>query len=236
MKANREIIPAEEILSFQEVSVSVPPPYEFGLEDINLVLRAGEMTIINKDRGHGLCPLFDVAQGLILPDQGNVYFMGKNWKNISSKEAAALRHGIGRVFSRGGWISNLNVDENITLGQRYHTDQSREEIYQKAEKLGKLFGLKSLPDTRPAHTKESLLLRAGLVRAFLGDPRLILLEEPLQKAYNEILHNLMQVIGEVLINGAAVLWLTADMTFLENTQLDLFKTFRMKGPRMEEIQ
>jgi phospholipid/cholesterol/gamma-HCH transport system ATP-binding protein len=236
MKSDNKTIEADEILSFRGVSVAVPPPYEFGLEDVNLVLKRGELALISVERGHGLSPLADTAQGLIVPDQGGVYFLGKNWIDLSPAAAAASRQMIGRVFRGGGWISNLNIDENITLGQRHHSHKPIDEIYQEAEKLGIFFGLKSLPGSRPAHVRRSLLRRSGWVRAFLGDPELILLEEPLKDAYTDVLHYLMKGIAEALARGAAILWITSDMRILDQSGLAPFKIYRMTGPRLEPLE
>jgi len=235
MKSDQEILSEGDILSFREVSVAVPPPYEFGLEDVNLVLKGGELALVTLERGYGHSPLADIAQGLIVPDRGGVYFMGKNWKEMRPGAAAAARHRIGRVFQGGGWISNLNVDENITLSQRHHTNLPSEEIYREAEKLGVFFGLKNLPHSRPAHVGRSLLRRSGWVRAFLGNPELILLEDPLKDAYTEVLHYLMKGIAGSLSRGCAVLWITSDFRILDQSQLAPFKTYQMKGARLEEM-
>ncbi len=235
MKSGKKIIQVDEILSFRGVSVAVPPPYEFGLEDVNLVLKRGELALISVDRGHGLSPLADTAQGLIVPDQGGVNFLEKNWSDLSPAAAAAARQRIGRVFRGGGWISNLNIDENITLSRRHHTHLPVEEIYREAEKLGIFFGLKSLPVARPAHVKKSLLRRAGWVRAFLGDPELILLEEPLKDAYTDVLHYLMKGIAGALSRGAAILWITSDQRILDQPGLAPFKIYRMRGPKLAPL-
>jgi len=236
MKSEKENIPEDEILSFRGVSIAVPPPYEFGLEDIDLVLKRGELAIVSVDRGHGFTPLADAAQGLLVPDQGGVYFLGKNWSDLRPAAAADARHKIGRVFVEGGWVSNLNIDENITLGQRHHTNLPIDEIYREAEKLGVFFGLKSLPSRRPAMVRRSILRRAGWVRAFSGDPELILLEEPLKDAYTELLHYLIKGLASALTRGAAVLWITSDMRFLDQTRLAPFKTYRMKGPKLSPLE
>jgi len=236
MKSDMENIPADEILSFRGVSMAVPPPYEFGLEDIDLVLNRGELAIISVDRGHGFTPLADAAQGLLVPDQGGVYFLGKNWRELRPAAAASARHRIGRVFHGGGWVSNLNIDENITLGQRHHTNLPTEEIQSEAEKMGIFFGLKTIPSLRPAMVRRSVLRRAGWVRAFLGDPELILLEEPLKDAYTELLHYLMKGIASALTRGAAIMWITSDLRILNQTGLEPFKIYQMKGPRLAPLK
>lgn len=225
-----------EILSFQGVSVIAPPPYETGLEDVSLLLKSGELALIGVGRGQGISPLADVAQGLILSDRGQVSFLGNNWHRLHPAVAAEARGRIGRVFKTGGWISNLNLDENITLPQRHHTHRPVDEIYAEAQKMGEFFGLRTLPNVRPAHLKRSLLRRAEWARAFLGEPALIILEEPLKDAYSEVLHYLIKGIAGALSRGAAVLWITADMPLLDRNLLAPIQTYQLKGPRLEKMR
>lgn len=218
------------ILECKRATVVVPEPYEFGLEEADLDLAAGELAFIALERGAGPTPVPDIAQGLIPAVSGEVLFQGKNWSGLTPAAAAAARGRIGRVYRRGGWISNLNVDENITLPMRHHTGLDPAEIRERAERLGKKFGLAELPTERPALCPRSTLRRAEWTRAFLGEPALIILEEPLRDAYSEMLHSLMEGIGEALLRGAAVLWISGDLPDLSRSRLAPLKKYRLKGP------
>jgi len=205
---------SEPILEFRKATVVVPEPYEFGLEEADFRLNAGELALVAIERGQRLTPIPEVAQGLIEPGDGEVFFSGKTWADRPPSEAAAARGRIGRVFRQGGWISNLNVDENITLPLRHHTELPPEEIRHRAEEMGKQ-------------------LRAEWTRAFLGEPALIILEEPLKDAYSEMLHFLMEGIAGALLRGAAVLWISGDFPVLSIARLSSLKRYRLKGPRLE---
>jgi phospholipid/cholesterol/gamma-HCH transport system ATP-binding protein len=224
---------SEPILEFRKATVVVPEPYEFGLEEADFRLNAGELALVAIERGQRLTPIPEVAQGLIEPGDGEVFFSGKNWADRPPSEAAAARGRIGRVFRQGGWISNLNVDENITLPLRHHTELPPEEIRHRAEEMGKQFGLAGLPTERPALCPRSTLRRAEWTRAFLGEPALIILEEPLKDAYSEMLHFLMEGIAGALLRGAAVLWISGDFPVLSIARLSSLKRYRLKGPRLE---
>ncbi len=224
---------SEAILEFRQATVVVPEPYEFGLEEADLMLDGGELGLVSLERGQSETPLADVAQGLILPASGEVRFQGKDWSERFPVSAAAARGRIGRVFRRGGWISNLNVDENITLPLRHHTDLPPEEIRRLAEETGKQFGLAALPEERPALCPRSILKRAAWVRAFLGAPALIILEEPLRDAYSEMLHLLMEGIAAALLRGAAVLWVSGGFPELSDSRLSPLKRYRLEGPRLK---
>lgn len=210
-----------------------PEPYESGLEEADLRLEGGELALVALERGQGETPLAEVAQGLILPDSGEVRFQGENWSERSPVSSSAARGRIGRVFRRGGWISNLNVDENITLPLRHHTALPPEEIRRMAEETGKKFGLAGLPDARPALCQRAILRRAEWTRAFVGEPALIILEEPLRDAYSEMVHLLMGGIAQALLRGAAVLWISGGFPDLSGARLSPLKRYRLKGPRLE---
>lgn len=226
----------ETILEFRKVTVVVPEPYEFGLEEADLRLESGDLALFSLARDQGPTSVPDVAQGLIAPVSGEVLFLGKNWSDRSPADSAAARGGIGRVFRRGGWISNLNVDENITLPLRHHSDLDPEEIRERAERLGRKFGLPELPTARPALCPRSILRRAEWTRAFLSEPALIILEEPLRDAYSEMLHCLMEGIAEALLRGAAVLWISGDFPDLSGTRFFPLKRYRLQGPRLEPAE
>ncbi|MFH1039206.1 MAG: ATP-binding cassette domain-containing protein [PVC group bacterium] len=223
-----------EILSFRDASVIAPPPYEYGLENVSLLLKAGELALVSVERGHGLSPLADAAQGLVEAAGGEILFLGENWLALRPRDAARARGKIGRVFMTGGWISNLNVDENITLPLRHHSGLSADEIAAAARKTGEFFGLKELPNIRPALLQKAILRRAEWTRAFLGEPALIILEEPLRDAYIDVLHYLIKGIAGALVRGAAVLWISGDFPDLSAVRLSPLKRYRLKGPRLEQ--
>ena len=71
------------------------------------------------------------------------------------------------------------------------------------------FGFASLPQTRPAHLRADERRRAEWVRAFMGTPPLIMLEEPMRGVYDQQQLALVGALDEVRYAGSAVLWLTS---------------------------
>ena len=76
--------------------------------------------------------------------------------------------------------------------------------------MATFFGLPGLPKGEAYLTRSQDLKRAECVRAFLGSPRLVILETPTRGVYPELLSPLLNAIKAVREKGAAVLWLTAD--------------------------
>ncbi len=195
---------------FKDVTIEAQPPYESGLNGVSCVMDGGSLTLVRVTPGHGKTPLADAAEGLVEAAHGHILFDGAEWRTMSPDQAAACRGLIGRVFEERGWISNLDMDENITLSQRHHTRRSEEEIAQEAEALVRKFGLAELPRARPAMLKRADLRRSEWARAFVGQPRLVILEEPMREVSPEFLPALVEAVKDVCGRGGAVLWITSD--------------------------
>jgi phospholipid/cholesterol/gamma-HCH transport system ATP-binding protein len=158
--------------------------------------------------GNEQLPFADLAEGLICPEEGHVLFQGDAWTTMLPEQVLQRRAQIGRVFDGHGWISNLNVNENVTLSQRHHTRRPATEILTEAEALARAFGLSELPKIRPALVSHQDLRRFEWIRAFIGQPLLVLLERPMQGVPLEHLPRLLGAVREACAHKAAVLWLT----------------------------
>jgi phospholipid/cholesterol/gamma-HCH transport system ATP-binding protein len=203
------------ILELTGVTVESDPAYDSPIWNVSLRLGAGELALVRLERGVVRLPLADAAEGLAEHYDGTAAFLGRDWCTTTAREGAALRGRIGRVFDAvgvgavgTGWVSNLDVDENVMLAQRHHTRRPSKEIEAEAAKLARMFGLPGLPRGRPAQTRVPDLQRAACVRAFLGGPELILLERPAQGVYPEIMPPLINAVRSARGRGAAVVWLT----------------------------
>src|SRR5215218_1554769 len=108
------------ILRFGNVTVQSSPDYETGLSDISFALNPGDLLLVRIERENERLPLADATEGLAPPAQGTVSFLGANWQSLSADHAAAHRGKIGRLFDDEGWVSDIDVDENIMLAQRHH--------------------------------------------------------------------------------------------------------------------
>jgi len=198
----------DPVLEFTDVTVATTPLGHAGLSHVNARFRPGTLTIIKVEPGNEQLPIADLAEGLLCPAEGRVAFQGEPWTTMLPEQVLQRRAQIGRVFDGHGWISNLNVNENVTLSQRHHTRRPIAEILAEAEALARAFGLSELPKTRPALVAHQDLRRSEWIRAFLGQPLLVLLERPMQGVPLQHLPRLIGAVREACAHKAAVLWLT----------------------------
>jgi phospholipid/cholesterol/gamma-HCH transport system ATP-binding protein len=178
---------------------------------LSLRLLPGECALIGAVDATRRAIFADLCSGLLEPVSGRVRFLGRDWRDLPPEYAAALRGRIGRVFTTGGWISFLDVATNILLPALHHTTRDRYELRGEAVALAHEFGLPGLPLDRPEDIAPADLSRAALVRAFLGEPLLVLVEDRPNLSLSRSAAVLSRL-AAVCDRGGAVVWLAGEPT------------------------
>ena len=224
------------ILKFHDATVESGPLYETGMWNISFELNPGDLFLLRLEGEIERLPLADAAEGLAPAVHGRVSFLGEDWLAMSADHASAQRGKIRRVFDDEGWVSNLEVDLNITLAERHHTQRSEDEILQEALNLARLFGLPGLPTGRPSTVRRLDLRKAACIRAFLGQPKLIILERPTRDVYADLIAPLVNAVQSARKRGAAVIWMTGDPATWNNPGIRATIRAKMFGSQMHLIQ
>ncbi len=220
------------ILVFRNVTVAAGEEWDCGIGDATFDLGGGEILLLRLEPGRTRIPLADAAGGLVEHSEGTVSFMGEDWRSMNADRAAACRARIGRVFESRGWLSNLDIDENVTLPQRYHRSRPVGEIVEEAEALARMFGLPGLPKVRRTEVPLHDLRRAEWVRAFLGGPDLIILERPTRDVRPEGIPALAGAVRAALDRGAAVICIVGNEGDAGNVVSASCREYAMRGPEL----
>lgn len=182
-------------------------PDEARTMPITLELAAGDLALVEV-RDPGRAAWFaDLCCGLVPLAEGSVRFLGHDWAAMPHDYAAAMRGRIGRVFARGNWIEFVDMATNVLLPQLHHTRRDARELREAAARLACGFGLPGLPTGRPGELSAIDLARAACIRAFLGDPVLLLLESPVQGRHADLIVPLLDALAKARSKGAASVWL-----------------------------
>ncbi len=224
------------ILKFNEVTIESSLHYETGLGNSSFELNQGELLLVRMEREDERLPLADATEGLVSPTEGTVKFLGEDWQGMSADHAAAQRGKIGRLFEDEGWISDLDVDENIMLSQRHHTQRSENDIIDEALKLARVFGLPGLPRGRPGNMRRWDLRKAACIRTFLGEPSLIILEQPVRGIYADLMAPLINAAMAARRRGAAVLWTVTDPKLWNHSGIHATARARMFGSQFQVVK
>lgn len=167
---------------------------------------------------------------------GRVLFEGVSWEYRSTYGLLACRGRIGWVLSQPAWVNNLNVLENVLLRQLHHTIIPRSQLLAEAQELAYAVDLPEVPAGRMSALEISKQRRAEWVRAFLGNPRLVMLH----RAFNGIEHShrdaLTKIVRNALSRGTGVLWLAGARDELMAANGLASRQFTMNGSRMKRAE
>jgi phospholipid/cholesterol/gamma-HCH transport system ATP-binding protein len=183
---------------------------EIGMPPVSLQLCPGDFALVETNDPRRAAWFADLCCGLVRLAEGNVRFLGQDWAAMTHEHAAALRGRIGRVFGEGGWIEFVDMTTNVLLPQLHHTRREGRDVREDAAALACRFGLPGLPMGRPRDLSTKDLARAACIRAFLGEPALLLLETPLQGRFADLMPPLVEALTSARQNGAAAIWLSAN--------------------------
>lgn len=220
---------AEEVLAFSEVTAASSGVHGGPVRDATFRLQRGGVVLVHVEEGHEEIPLADLASGLLTPDQGKVVFLDEDWASMGARRQSELRGRIRRVFRHYGWVSNLDVIENICLSEGHHTGRKFADIASEAQLLARRFGMDGIPVGRPTRVHPMILRKLEWVRAFMGTPELIILERPLAGAPRGDMARLVDAAGEARQEGSAVLWITDEDRDWDCGQLGASSRFQIKG-------
>ncbi len=142
------------------------------------VLRHETLVIIGRS-GSGKSVTLKHIVGLLAPDRGTVKVFGKDLTRVTRKELIAIRLKIGYLFQSGALINWLRIDENVALPLRTHArDLTEEEIARRVREKLEMVELADAASKYPSEISGGMKKRAGLARALILDPEVLLYDEP----------------------------------------------------------
>jgi branched-chain amino acid transport system permease protein len=172
------------------------------LEGIDLNVREGALHGIIGPNGAGKTTLFNVINGFLAPDTGDVAFAGNTLRGLRPNQVC--RRGIGRTFQVVRAFPRMTVLENVIVGAfvRAEDDPAAERMAIAAlERVGLADRAFDLAGGLP--TKQLRLME--LARALVPHPTLLLLDETLAGLAHEDLADILGVIRQVKGEGVTVL-------------------------------
>jgi phospholipid/cholesterol/gamma-HCH transport system ATP-binding protein len=231
----KNIAESRSILRFEKVKLVTGQKGGGETIDLEMSLLGGDLALINIERPRLGSILADACCGLHQAAEGSIFFLSKDWSSLPSDTANALRGRIGRVFTFGNWINRLTLLENILLPQLHHTRRKFAELRDEAQHLAVHFGLPGLSTGLPDDVMRADHQRAACIRAFLGRPSLILLEEPTFGVYPEILPPLINAIRNACDRGCGIIWLTMEDQVWNDPLLPPTHRYRLTAHKLMEV-
>jgi len=149
------------------------------LRGLDLQVRHHETLVIIGRSGSGKSVTLKHIVGLLAPDRGTVRVFGKDMTKVSRRDLLSIRLRIGYLFQSGALINWLRIDENVALPLRTHRrDLGPEAVASRVREKLELVELSGAAGKHPGEISGGMKKRAGLARAIILDPEVILYDEP----------------------------------------------------------
>ena len=143
------------------------------LNGIHLDIYEGELLVILGSSGSGKSTLLNMLGGMDQPDQGSVWFRGREISHLGDRELTKYRrNSVGFVFQAFHLIGELTVAENVALTADVREDPKI------VEHMLELMGLSDKKNKYPSQLSGGEQQRVAIARALAGSANLLLCDEP----------------------------------------------------------
>lgn len=145
---------------------------------VTIDLYPGEILGLFGGSGTGKSVILRSIIGLEKPDAGKILFDGEDLSRLSEREMIPYRKQIAYVFQNGALFDSLTIEENLAYPLQEHTSLSRQEVHEKINDMLDLIDMRGTNSLYPSELSGGMQKRAGLARAIILTPKIILFDEP----------------------------------------------------------
>ncbi len=179
--------PDEELLQVRDLDVSYKKLKV--LFKISMEVRSGEVVVVVGRNGAGKTTLFRTITGFVRREKGSILFKGKEIGPLKPYEIA--RAGVKYIPQDKLVFADLKVRENLELGSYATEDYHWEKVFQYFPKLS------TLMERKAGHLSGGERQMLLIARALLGDPKLVLMDEPTEGLAPHVITDLTRVFKEM---------------------------------------
>jgi ABC-type branched-subunit amino acid transport system ATPase component len=197
------------------------------LRGVSFDVPRGSLTALIGPNGAGKSTLFNIVSGFLAPQQGVVQFDGREITKDSVQ--ARSRAGLMRTFQTPQVFRTLTVRENLMMGEYRHLGSgiaanmlrlhgSRKEMNRLRAKAGEAcerFGLREVIDRPAGQVPAGIQRWVELARAWIGGPRLLLLDEPSSGLNTAEIAQLRTALQRLNGEGMTILLVSHDMGLVD---------------------
>lgn len=162
------------------------------LEHFDLSVEEGEFVTIIGSSGCGKTTALKMVNGLIEPDDGDIFVDGEN---IKKKNLTELRRNIGYAIQGSILFPHMTVEKNISYVPNLLNKKDKARTKAAVSKWMKIVGLdESIKDRYPSELSGGQQQRVGIARAFVAKPKIVFADEPTGNLDSKTTKEVMEMI------------------------------------------
>ncbi|MEA1014021.1 ABC transporter ATP-binding protein [Sphingomonas sp. LY54] len=178
------------------------------LDGVHLEIEDGEFVAIMGPSGCGKSTLLNVIGMLDSPTSGSYVFNGQEVAGLPEAKLADVRkHNIGFIFQSFNLVDELSVRENVELALLYHDVPASERKRRTDEVMDKV-GIGHRAKHRPSQLSGGQQQRVAVARALVGNPKLILADEPTGNLDTQHGEEVMKMLQALNAEGSTIVMVT----------------------------
>src|ERR1700741_2072366 len=147
-------------------------------EDVTMEIPEGEVSVLLGPSGTGKSVFLKSLIGLLRPERGSIIVDGTDITECSAKELYDIRTLFGVMFQDGALFGSMNLYDNTAFPLREHTKKKEGEIRDIVMEKLEMVGLIGAEKKLPGEISGGMRKRAGLARALVLDPEIVMFDEP----------------------------------------------------------
>lgn len=182
------------------------------LDQVDLTLRAGEVTVLIGPSGSGKSTLLRCINVLERIDGGDLLVDGLSVLGNSS-QVREIRQEAGMVFQQFNLFPQMTALENVAFGPRQVRGTSKKQAQAEALILLEKVGLKERANHYPSELSGGQQQRVAIARALAIKPKLMLFDEPTSALDPELRHEVLGVMQDLAEEGMTMVVVTHEMAF-----------------------
>ncbi len=193
-------------------------------DQIDLVIRSGEILALLGENGSGKTTLMNILSGIYKPDGGSVFLYGKETHFKSPKES--IRQGIGMIHQHFKLVEVLTAKENILLGEGISTKANLDEICRK-------FGFNIDLNQKIYNLSVGEKQTVEIIKVLARGAQVLILDEPTAVLTPQETQNLFKVLIKMKEQGQAVVIITHKLN--EVMEISDRVTILRKGKSIDSV-
>ena len=205
-------------------------PGSHALQDVSLEVGKGEFVFLTGASGAGKTTLLEMIFAAERPSEGQILVLGRNIARLRDSAVPALRRRVGVIFQDFKLLAKRTIEENVSMTLDV-VGTGRREARARVFNVLKQVGLQNRRYHHPLSLSGGEQQRVAIARALVGEPEILLADEPTGNLDPELTLEIMDLIVSAATRGTTVIVATHDLGLIERYHR---RTVRLEAGRIVE--